>query len=311
MENDLLSDTLLSMQLKTFVTRGFQAGGEWGVEFPAYKGIKLNVITKGKCKLQIEHSSQVYSFKEGDCFLLSGGTPFLLASDIPIANCMYSFDLINGSSKGNESLILNGGGDFNLIGAMFQFDGHFSDIIFRKLPSIIDVPRDREQANVLKWSLEQFSTEFHSNLVGRSLILNHLAPIMLLQIFRLYLLENSQEENWLFALADPKLSKALEALHSQFDKKWSLDALAKVSGMSRSSFALNFKKKLGTTPINYQTCLKIHHACYLLHNTENTITQVSQKVGYESESAFSTAFKKVMNCRPGYYKNSKLLSGMK
>jgi AraC-like DNA-binding protein len=152
--------------------------------------------------------------------------------------------------------------------------------------------------------MERFGTEFFSKSIGRSLVMNHLAPIMLLQVFRIYLSSAKDERNWLIALSDAKLSKAIDAVHSDYQMAWSLEKLAEVAGMSRSGFALNFRKQVGIPPMDYLTNWRMQIACELLEAGNQNVSAVANAVGYESESAFSVAFKKIMNCRPGVYQKN-------
>ena len=135
-------------------------------------------------------------------------------------------------------------------------------------------------------------------------MLSHLAPLMLLQILRIYMASAKNDRNWLSSLTDPRLSKAMEAIHFEYQKPWSLDDLAKVAGMSRSGFALNFKKYVGIPPMDYLTNWRMDTACELLESGDHSVGQVADAVGYESESAFSYAFTRVIKCRPGYYQKT-------
>ena len=195
-----------------------------------------------------------------------------------------------------------GGGDFFVIGTIFRFEGHLPLILFARLPPVICVDGDSDQAAVLRWNLERFGVELRSAGMGRSVMLRHLAPIMLLQTLRIYLSGARNEENWLVALSHPVLSKALDAMQSDYRRNWSLDELAKLANMSRSGFALLFRKKVGVTPIYYLRQWRMQTACDLLQNTDESIFAIAAAVGYGSESAFSAAFQAVVKCRPGAYR---------
>ena len=93
-------------------------------------------------------------------------------------------------------------------------------------------------------------------------------------------------------------------MHAQYDKSWTLDSLAKVAGMSRAAFALNFKGQIGIAPIEYLTQWRMQVACNMLKSGDKRIADVASSVGYGSESAFSLAFKKVVKCRPGAYQRA-------
>ncbi len=143
--------------------------------------------------------------------------------------------------------------------------------------------------------------------LGRSILLEHLAPIILLQILRSHIASATSKKDWLFALSDPKLSRAIEAMHVNVQKSWSLNTLAEVANMSRSGFASNFRAQVGLSPMEYLTHLRIHVACELLSQGSHSVAETADLVGYKSESSFSAAFKGIMNCRPGSYGKSRAL----
>jgi transcriptional regulator GlxA family with amidase domain len=135
--------------------------------------------------------------------------------------------------------------------------------------------------------------------VGRSLILSHLAPIMLLQTLRYYLASSPKEENWLVALNHPRLVKVLQAMQTDYKRGWSLEELAEVANMSRSGFALTFQKKVGVSPMVYLMNWRMQVACELLEGGDKSLATIAGEVGYSSESAFSAAFTKIVKRRPG------------
>ena len=299
---DILSATLMKMKLKTSAAGAVDAGGNWAIEIPEHQGFKLNQIVRGECWVSLKGSKSNYHLKAGDCFLTINGTSCVVAKNLFIKRSVSLESLLKNSKNG--VMTVNGGGEYFGIGTQFQFDGHLPRILFAHLPRAIHIPAHSDQAAILRWSLERFGTEFFSRNMGRSLILNHLAPIMLLQIFRIYLSSEKSEKNWLIALSDAKLSKAIEAVHSSYQMDWSLEKLAEVAGMSRSGFALNFKKEVGIPPMDYLANWRIQIACELLEAGGQNVSTVASAVGYESESAFSVAFKKIVNCRPGAYQKN-------
>jgi AraC-like DNA-binding protein len=125
---------------------------------------------------------------------------------------------------------------------------------------------------------------------------------MLVQILRMHLASAPKAQNsWLTAISDAQLSKAFDMMHSRYSHPWSLESLAKVAGLSRSGFALSFKKKVGISPLDYLANWRMQVACSLLRTESQTIASVAKEVGYESESAFSVAFNRIIRCRPGQY----------
>jgi len=103
---------------------------------------------------------------------------------------------------------------------------------------------------------------------------------------------------WLFVLADRQLSAALTCIHDEPGYGWTLEKLAARIGMSRSAFAARFKAISGTSPIEYLTRWRMLLACDRLQNSSDSITVIASRLGYESESAFGKAFKRVIGCSP-------------
>jgi AraC-like DNA-binding protein len=300
---DVLSIVLSRLKLEAFAIGGFDAGNAWAIKFHSVAALSFKVITKGECWLTVEGENARHHLNAGDCFLVSGGRSFVLAKDLKVRRTVSS-EVLAHSRKENGVAVCNGGGDVISIGTMFRFEGHFSEIIFRSLPPLIHIPAHMDQAMVLRWGLDRFCAEFHGQSTGRSLMMGHLAPIILLQTLRTYLFTKKGANDWLVALSDPKLSKAMEAIHVHYRKNWSLGMLAKISGMSRAGFAHSFRKTVGVAPIDYLTNWRIQIACDMLQQRDPGLAEIASAVGYQSESAFSAAFKKLVKCRPGFYRKT-------
>ena len=106
---------------------------------------------------------------------------------------------------------------------------------------------------------------------------------------------------WLIALADPRLASAIGAIHADPGARWTLPALAKEARMSRSSFARAFRNTVGSSPVDYLTRWRMLLAGARLTDGMEPVSAIAWSLGYESESAFSTAFKRVMGCPPRAY----------
>ena len=144
---------------------------------------------------------------------------------------------------------------------------------------------------------------------GGFLVLQQLALMMLVQALRAHLAEGaSGGVGWLFALADKQMSEAIHLMHNEPAHPWTLQELAERVGMSRSSFAQKFKDTVGATPIDYLTRWRMLVAGDRLTYSGEPISAISQSLGYESESAFSTAFKRVMGCSPRQYSRGRNLA---
>jgi AraC-like DNA-binding protein len=309
-----LTQALMKLVLGGHVSAALDAGGEWAIEFPAKQCFTLSVVQKGECWLSVDGTKdgkkdrkkdrKKIRVRTGDCLLFTGSKGYSLSKSLPAKRKVHAYDLF--SKAKNGVTVCNGGGDFFSIGTVFEFKGHLTPILFGSLPPVIHVPSDSDQAAVLRWSTERFGAEFRGQNIGKPMMLSHLALIMLLQTIRIYLnsAKSKEDDNWLVALSDPKLSKAIEAMHSNYKNNWSLESLARTAGMSRSGFAQTFKKKIGVAPMDYLTNWRMQIACELLRSGGGGLLSIANSIGYGSESAFSVAFKKILKCRPGFYQKN-------
>ncbi|MBR8834415.1 MAG: helix-turn-helix transcriptional regulator [Stigonema ocellatum SAG 48.90 = DSM 106950] len=126
--------------------------------------------------------------------------------------------------------------------------------------------------------------------------------MMLVQALRLHLASGLRGGvGWLFALADQQMSAAINSMHDDPAHGWTIQKQAECAGMSRSTFALKFKQTVGASPMEYLTRWRMLLAGEKLVNSSSTIFTIALSLGYESESAFSQAFKRVMGCSPRQY----------
>jgi AraC-like DNA-binding protein len=196
---------------------------------------------------------------------------------------------------------LNGGGDCFVVGGFFSFGGSDPGILSELLPPIVRI-RDESDKEGLRWSLERLMHELRDQQPGGLLVAQHLAQMMLVQALRLHLAEGAKGGvGWLFALADKQMSEAIRCMHDDPAHGWTLEELAQRVGMSRSTFALKFKKTVGSSPMEYLTRWRMLKAGERLVNADDSVSVIARSSGYESESAFSTAFRRVMGCSPRQY----------
>jgi AraC-like DNA-binding protein len=139
---------------------------------------------------------------------------------------------------------------------------------------------------------------------GGSLIAQQLAYMMLIQALRLHLADAASASGWLSALSDKHMSIAIASMHNDPGYPWTLQSLAERVGMSRSVFALRFRQTVGATPMEYLTRWRMLLAADRLENSSDGLGAIAQSLGYESESAFGKAFRRVMGCSPRQYTRS-------
>ncbi len=301
---DPLSGVLSSLKPRNYMSGGFDVAGEWSIQFPRHEGIKCYSVASGQCWLSVEGVPEAVHLEAGDCFLLPLGRPFRLASDLTLTP--VDFKTIFSTPLNGGIATWNGGGDVSGVGGFFALDGNHAGILLGVLPPIVHIKEESDKA-ALRWSMERMMQELREPRPGGFLVVQHLAHIMLVQALRVHLAEGLRGGvGWLFALADPQMGAAINSMHDDPAHPWTLQELAERVGMSRSTFALKFKETVGASPIEYLTRWRMLLAGDRLANSGDPISVIALSLGYESESAFSTAFKRVMGCSPRRYSRGRV-----
>ncbi len=294
---DPLSDVLSLLKPRSYVSAGFDAGGDWSIQFrDQHEFIKCYAVVSGQCWLAVEGVPDAIRLKTGDCFVLPSGRPFRLASDLtlPPADAGQIFS----PARYGGLVSYNGGGDLFLVGSRFGVSGNHARILLGMLPPVVHIFKESDRA-AMRWSVERMMQELREQQPGSFLVAQHLAHMMLVQALRLGQAEDfNGNVGWLFALADKQLAAAINAMHENPSHRWTLSELAERAGMSRSIFALKFKKKVGTSPLEYLMRWRMLLAADKLTNSSDPVSIIALSLSYESESAFSTAFKRVMGRSP-------------
>ncbi len=296
---DPLSDVLSLLKPRSYISGGFEVAGDMAIQFPKHQGIKCYAMVSGKCWLSMEGVPDPVLLRAGDCFLLPRGLPFCLTTDLSLTPVDFH-TLLSARKKGDTVSQHEGGGRY-IVGGHFLLTGSHADMLLGSLPPIVHIRKESDKA-AMRWSLERMREELRDPQPGGSLIAQQLAYMMLIQALRLHLADEAGSGvGWLFALADKQMSTAITCMHDDPGHPWTLQKLAERVGMSRSIFALRFKEKVGATPMEYLTRWRMLVAGDRLKNSDDSISVIASSLGYESESAFGKAFKRVMSCSPKQY----------
>ena len=194
-----------------------------------------------------------------------------------------------------HTLDLKGDGDSeaSLILIECKYDKAMIRPLLSVLPSILPEVNDEDDGRfeVIDVEIRLLTLEAEHERMGKTAVINHWASIMMIECLRVYI-ESLPEatENWLKAMKDPFLTKALVAMHEMPSENWTINKLAEVAGMSRSSFAQRFKEVVGIPPLTYLMDYRLRLAARYLRLQQNSISRISGLVGYASDSTFSQAF---------------------
>jgi len=301
---DPLSDVLSLLKPRSYISGGFEVGGDIAIQFPKHQGIKCYAMLSGQCWLSVESVHDPVLLTAGDCFLLPRGLPFCLTADLSLPPVDFRTLLAEpklGGADANNEVQRNEDQRRYIAGGHFLLAGSHAETLLQSLPPIVHIQKESDKA-AMRWSLKLMKEELNDPQPGGSLITQQLAYMMLIQALRLHLADSAKGSvGWLFALADKQMSAAITAMHDGPGHAWTLQELAERVGMSRSVFALKFKEAVGATPMEYLTRWRMLLAGDRLNNSADSISAIASSLGYESESAFGKAFRRVMGCSPRQY----------
>lgn len=263
----------------------------------------FHLVLQGELILCEEHKK--ISLKQWDVVFIPQGRPHLLQTK-SLGNTNKTLTL-NTEFKGHSRTPINlGSGSTQalLLSAKYCYDLELAAPLMAALPAFFILESTQNTPpQWLRLGLEFLSTELGQHLSGDQVIINRLGDILFVQCIRNYLSQTKVEDlGWLYALRDTQLSKVIAQLHAYPNKPWTVPELANIACMSRSAFASRFKEVLGYPPLNYLTQHRMRLAAWLLRQEKGSIYHVAERVGYDSENAFSQAFKRVYNLTPSAYR---------
>ena len=187
----------------------------------------------------------------------------------------------------------------------FKFSAANRDLISTLMLPIVHIRANETEAGRLGALLTTFGEEAIADRPGRSLVLDRLLGVILIEALRYRPAEIGEGGRGLLAgLADPKIGRALRIMHADTKRPWTLAALAREVGMSRSAFASRFAQLVGVPPIEYLANWRMTLAKSALASADLPMAEIAEIAGYQSVSAFSTAFKRDTGYPPSLYARS-------
>jgi AraC-like DNA-binding protein len=207
-------------------------------------------------------------------------------------------------------VVTEGGGGPERIGVVCGFlgcDATPFNPVLATLPELVLVPLPKTGADRLNTLIELAVAEASDRRAGGRSVLLRIGELMFVEVVRRYLSSASSDEGgWLAGLRDPVVGRALSLLHETPARSWTLDDLAREAGASRSVLTERFTHLVGQPPMHYLAAWRIQLASRLLGEGAGKISTIAGDVGYESEAAFSRAFKRLTGVAPATWRNRRI-----
>ncbi len=299
-ENDKVGQVLHLLQMKSMFYTKAQLRHPWGITMPVIpNSMMFHLVISGACTARIHsHEERLIA---GDFIIIPHGQGHQIESGAGVKSTLLSDLPIIEVTERYEILDFGGGGELcELICGAVTFDHPIASRLIQILPDYIYIESSKSNlANTLRTLMQLLAMETMQMDIGGEAVITRLADIVVIQTLREYLTNNNQfQANWISALKDKRIGKALALIHQQPGHDWSLLELAEKVNMSRTSFAQKFRNLVGHTPIEYLTDWRMSVAYNRLIKTNENILNIALDLGYKSESSFSRAFKRIKDSSP-------------
>jgi AraC-like DNA-binding protein len=298
--SDPLASIISLLRPQTVLSKVVSGAGKWSIRKPRYEDPAFCLLLDGSCFLDPDGVGAL-ELKEGDFVLLPETPSFTLASDLSISPTLLAFDHSRETHYGTKS----GPVTMRMLGGYFRFDRANAQLLVRLLPSVIHIRREEQGAMRLRRVVELIGEEADAHRPGRGLILERLVEVLLVEALRFRSASAAREEQGLLAgLSDSALARTLREIHVDVARRWTVEELAHTAGMSRAVFAERFARKVGMPPMRYLLEWRVALAKDMLRGECSSLAEVAERVGYQSASAFSTAFARLTGRSPSEFARS-------
>jgi AraC-like DNA-binding protein len=293
---DPLTDIVVLLRPHAAFSKPITGRGRWGVRYDAVGSPSFCVVLNGQCWLTTEGDAPLL-LERGDFLLLPLTPAFSMVSELGV-ECVPGHpsqkrEVRHGEPKGPP--------DFRIIGGTFQIDSVNAGLL-ELMSQRIHIRAAEFDTSRLARIVDLIMDEYAAARPGRDAILQRFLEAMLVEALRWPSFGHESLPSGLIAgLRDAQISGALRVMHSDVRHGWTVAELAKRVGMSRSAFAMRFAVTVGCAPMEYLSRWRMSLAQDALSRGGKSLDELAEEIGYESASAFSTAFRRRLGCPPGAF----------
>ena len=294
---DVLTDWLHEIDTNAVVLCRSRMPAPWGMQILAREGVMFHIVKEGTCWLR-RVGAEPLQLEQGDLVLLPQGLDHDVVDDPKtVAEPLEDF-------LSKVSFPVNGNPITTLICGVYLADVELAHPVLLALPPVLHFTAKNVQSKPeLTTTLSLLTNEIERNAPGGEALIQHLFDVLFVYVVRFWSEEmTSEKQGWLAALKEPSLTKAMSRIHSNPAKTWTVEMLAREAGLSRAAFARRFAEHVGEPPLAYLTRWRMIVATRLLNSSEASLAAIAERVGYESEFAFSRAFKRSRGVSPNQFR---------
>jgi AraC-like DNA-binding protein len=300
MAGDQLSEVFDVVEVRAVLSGGLAARGPWVTAHPIDDSLKFLAMVCGRARLTTDGVDGPIDLEPGDVAILNnrsylelrGGTGDEPPREIMPKEIDPSFSL-TGADRGTDDV---------LIGGRVDLDPAGQALLLQALPPVGHVRASAATATNLRDFLDRLFNEVTGKRIGSAFAIRQYGQLLLLEVLRAYVDQAELPPGWLRVLTDERLRPALTLMHAEPGKPWRLEELARAAAMSRTSFAERFRTVAGQPPLTYLNRWRMLLAQRALRDENVSIGSLAADLGFGSDSAFSTAFKREVGESPLRYR---------
>lgn len=315
---DALSQTLRVVRLVGAIFINAKFAAPWCYKSPnaataapllepgADRVVIFHWVTEGECYAELDGELPVH-LRGGDVVVFPQGDAHVMASapGLPAASGARLDQVL---ARRPRQLVYGGTGPTTrLVCGYLACDARLARMLFTGLPPLLKVNvRGSNAGTWLEASVRYALAEARSPRPGGAGVLAKLAEVLFIEVLRLYMNEHSTgRTGWLAGVRDRIVGGALNALHARPAHGWTVEELAQTAGTSRSVLAERFVELVGSTPMQYLTQWRMMLAANLLSGSNESLSRIAEEVGYQTDTAFSRAFRREFGTPPAAWRRSR------
>lgn len=289
---DALSQVLKQNPVHGVISGDLRLRAPWGFHVHQPDVAGFHVLLEGEAVLLLGEKKPL-RLLQGDVVVVPNGAAHALVDDA--ATRTVPIEALVRRRPAQAPQARSGGGAHIACGA-FRFARGTPSALLSLLPPVLHLRSSEMQRDeLLRATVHLLTLELMADAPrpAAAVLLDRLVDVLFVGVVRRWLdAQPAGSGGWLAALRDERIGRVIGLLYAAPQKAWTVEAMAKTCGLSRAAFARRFQELVGVPPLAWLTSVRIDQAQHLLATTDDTIAAVAAAVGYESEFAFSRAFKR-------------------
>lgn len=303
---DPLGEALQFLRMNGSLYCSSELTAPWALDMPVFEDcLMFHVVTAGECWLAVP-GLPARRLRPGELALVppgkDSGTGHVLCSD-PGVPAVRLFDLPRQAVSERHEVLRHGGGGAatRIVCGLVRFENPAAYRLVSLLPGLLILEADDPvQAEWMQPTLRLMAVEAAALRPGGEMVVTRLADLLVVQAIRSWMARDpAAQTGWLGALQDKQVGRALALIHRDPARAWTVASLAAEVAMSRSAFAGRFSARVGEPVMQYLARWRMHLALMQLREDDLPLGDLASRHGYQSEAAFSRAFKRVVGVSPG------------